>query len=80
MRQQASTSTTGIAWGRPRCVLVKCLDETPKEIADRMRAVAAGLSNAADARTIRLYADWLETHGDAEEVRDLVKPAENAKS
>ncbi len=59
---------------------MKCLDETPKEIADRMRAVAAGLSNAADARTIRLYADWLETHGIAEKVKDLIKPAENAKS
>jgi hypothetical protein len=38
------------------------LDETPKEIADRMRAVAAGLSNSADARATRLHADWLETH------------------
>ena len=57
---------------------VKCLDETPKEIADRMRAVAAGLSDPADARAIKLYADWLETHPDADEVKDLVKPAETA--
>ena len=51
---------------------VKCLDETPKEIADRMRAVAAGLSNPADARAIKLYADWLETHPDAEEIKDML--------
>ena len=57
---------------------VKCLDETPKEIADRMRAVAAGLSNPADAKAIKLYADWLETHPDAEEVKNLVKPAKDA--
>lgn len=59
---------------------MKCLDETPKEIADRMRAIAAGLSDSADARAIRLYADWLETHPDAYEVKDLVKPAEGASS
>lgn len=57
---------------------MKCLDETPKEIADRMRGVAAGLSDPADARAIRLYADWLETHPDAEEVKDLFNPTENA--
>ena len=57
---------------------VKCLDETPREIADRMRAVAAGLSDPADTRAIRLYADWLETHPDAEEVKALVKPVESA--
>ena len=60
-------------------MLVKCLDETAKEIAGRMRALAAGLSDPADARAIRLYADWLETHPDAEEVKDFVKPAENGK-
>jgi hypothetical protein len=54
------------------------LDETPKEIADRMRAVAAGLSDPADARAIRLYADWLETHPDAEEMKDMVKSGKNA--
>lgn len=54
------------------------MDETPKEIADRMRAVAAGLSDPADARAIKLYADWLETHPDAEEVKNLIRPAENA--
>lgn len=57
---------------------MKCLDETPKEIADRMRAVAAGLSDPADARAIRLYAEWLERHPVAKEVKDLVKPAGNA--
>lgn len=57
---------------------VKCLDETPKEIADRMRAVAAGLSNPADARAIKLYADWLETHPDAAEIEDMVKSGKNA--
>lgn len=56
---------------------VKCLDETPREIADRMRAVAAGLSDPADARAIRLYADWIEAHPDAVEVQDLVKPAKD---
>jgi hypothetical protein len=48
------------------------LDETPKDIADRMRALAAGLTDPADASAIRLYADWLETHPDAEEVKELV--------
>ena len=57
---------------------VKCLDETPEEIADRMRAVAAGLSDPADARAIKLYADWLETHPDAEEMKDMVKSGKNA--
>ena len=59
---------------------VKCLDETPKEIADRMRAVAAGLSDPADARAIKLYADWLETHPDAEEIKDMVESSTNAAS
>jgi hypothetical protein len=54
-------------------LLVKCLDETAKEIAGRMRALAAGLSDPADARAIKLYADWLETHPDAEEIKDMVK-------
>ena len=57
---------------------MKCLDETPKEIADRMRAVAAGLSNPADARAIKSYADWLETHPDAEEMKDMVKSGKDA--
>jgi hypothetical protein len=56
------------------------LDETPKEIADRMRAVAAGLSDPADARAIKLYADWLETHPDAEEMKDMVKRGKDAGS
>jgi hypothetical protein len=56
------------------------LDETPKEIADRMRAVAAGLSDPAVARAIKLYADWLETHPDAEEIKDMVESSTNAAS
>ena len=60
-------------------MLVKCLDETAKEIADRMRAVAAGLSDPADVRAIKLYADWLETHPDAEETKDMVRSGEDAE-
>jgi hypothetical protein len=39
-----------------------------------MRAVAAGLTDPADARAIRLYAEWVETHPEAEEVKELIKP------
>jgi hypothetical protein len=52
---------------------VKCLDETPKEIAARMRGVAEGMTNPVDVEAIRRYADWVETHPDADEVKDLVK-------
>jgi hypothetical protein len=55
------------------------LDETAKEIADRMRAVAAGLSDPADVRAIKLYADWLETHPDAEEMKDMVSIRKDAE-
>jgi hypothetical protein len=54
------------------------LDETAKEIAGRMRALAAGLSDPADARAIKLYADWIETHPDAEEIKDMVKSGKDA--
>jgi hypothetical protein len=59
---------------------VKCLDETPKEIADRMRAVAAGLSDPEDAEAIRQYAAWLEAHPDDDEVKDLVRTHDEASS
>jgi hypothetical protein len=49
------------------------LDETPKEIAARMRGVAEGMTNPVDVEAIRRYADWVETHPDADEVKDLVK-------
>ena len=39
-----------------------------------MRAVEAGLTDPADARAIRLYAEWVETHPEAEEVKELIKP------
>jgi hypothetical protein len=74
--QATSSKCQPIAGAEPKVVPVKCLNETPKQIADRMRAVATGLSDPADARAIRLYADWLEAHPDAEEVKELVKPSE----
>jgi hypothetical protein len=49
---------------------MKCLDETPEQVANRMRELAAGVANPADADAIKRYADWLERHPDAEELRD----------
>jgi hypothetical protein len=42
---------------------MKCLDETPEEIARRMRALADGVTNPADAQAIRAYASWIERTG-----------------
>ena len=51
---------------------MKCLHETPKDIAERMREVAGRVSSTADARIIRRYADWIEQHPDADEVKALL--------
>jgi hypothetical protein len=48
------------------------LDESPKEIADRMRALAAGLTDRKDAEAIRIYAAWLEANPEDEEVKALI--------
>lgn len=34
--------------------------ESDKEVAERMRLIAAGVSDLTDARAILRYADWLE--------------------
>ena len=46
---------------------MKCLDETAHDIARRMRSLADGVSNPADAEAIRRYADWLERSDNTEE-------------
>lgn len=51
---------------------MKCLDETQEEIARRMRELAAGVTNPADAEAIRRYADWLERTGDTVEASEPV--------
>jgi hypothetical protein len=53
---------------------MKCLDETAEDFAKRMRELAPGTVNTADADAIRRYASWIEAHPDAEEVQDLVRP------
>jgi hypothetical protein len=49
---------------------MKCLDETPEQVANRMRELAAGIANPADAQAIRRYADWLERNPDADELQE----------
>ena len=39
------------------------------EVARRMRQLAAGIANAADAEAIRQYAEWLEANPDAAETQ-----------
>ena len=51
---------------------MKGLDETPADIARRMRQLAAGVADPADAKAIKLYADWIEAHPEDDEVRELV--------
>jgi hypothetical protein len=49
--------------GNHPALFMKCLDETAEDVARRMRALAAGVSDAADAQAIRRYADWIESTG-----------------
>lgn len=47
---------------------MKCLDETPEQMAMRMRNLAKGIADPSDARAIRRYADWLEAKSSAAEL------------
>lgn len=50
---------------------MKCLDETPLQVAKRMRQLAAGMAKVADAEAIRRYADWVEANPEAAETQEL---------
>ncbi len=39
---------------------LKGRDETPQQIAERIRALSTGVADEADAQAIREYADWIE--------------------
>ncbi len=54
---------------------MKCLGETAKEVASRLRQLAGGVAEPADAEAIEQYADWLEAHPDDEEFKDLLSNA-----
>ena len=46
---------------------MKCLDETPRQVAMRMRSLADGVTKESDATEIRRYADWLERSLDGQQ-------------
>jgi hypothetical protein len=46
-------------------LVMKGLNETPSNIACRMRALADGVSIQSDADAIRRYANWIERTGAA---------------
>ena len=50
---------------------MKCLDETPADISKRMRKLAGGMTNPADAEAILRYASWIEANPNAAELQDL---------
>ena len=51
---------------------MRCLGETASDVAARMRQLAAGVANPADAEAIHQYADWIETHPGDEEFKDFL--------
>ncbi len=53
---------------------MKCLGETTREVAQRMRQIASGLADPADAEEARRYADWLEKNSDAAEEQNIDEP------
>jgi hypothetical protein len=42
------------------------VDDTPKDVAKRMRKLATGMTNPADVEAIRRYADWIEAGPDTD--------------
>ena len=58
---------------------LKSLHDTAADIAKRMREIAAGVANPADAEAIMLYANWIEANPDADEVKELVEPHQESK-
>jgi hypothetical protein len=47
------------------------LGETSKDVAKRVRELAAGVTDPSDARAILRYAAWLEARPDSDQVQDL---------
>lgn len=50
---------------------MNCLDETAGQVAHRIRQLATGVGDPADAEAIMRYADWLEADPDGSARQDL---------
>lgn len=51
---------------------MRCLRETARDVAERMRQIAGGVASPADAEAIYQYADWIEQHPDDEEFKEFL--------